>query len=419
MLRIGGISAAELAKRYGTPLYVMDEDIIRENCRAFKRSIDEYYDGRGKVVFASKAFNCLEICRIVASEGLGVDVASIGELYTAVKAPIDARTVYFHGNNKTVEELTYAVNVEVGCVVIDNVWELRNLSQIAARQSKTMEVMFRIKPGIDAHTHDYVLTGNNDSKFGFSIDTGEAIDVINEAKSLPGVAIRGIHCHIGSQIFDVDPFEYAGEVMFDLLAEIRKKTGISIKELNLGGGFGIRYTDEDTPTNFGNYMKSVSEMLKKKAAEHNTELPYIVIEPGRSIVGAAGTTLYTVGAVKEIPGVRTYVITDGGMTDNPRYALYKAKYEMQIANKSDAPKDTVVTVAGKTCESGDLLGEGIELQKPEYGDILAVSCTGAYNYSMASNYNRLPRPAVVMVSGGESRVVVKRELVEDLIRNDI
>lgn len=416
---VGGVDTIALAKEYGTPLYVMDEALIRKNCRSFRESIERCYDGNGLVCYASKAFSCKEMYRIAASEQLGVDVVSAGELYTALSAGFPAEHIVFHGNNKTPQELEYAVDSEVGRIIVDNLTELELLEQIAKKADKTVSVMFRIKPGIDAHTHSFIRTGQIDSKFGFALETGEAMAAVKEAAVLHHVKLKGLHCHIGSQIFDVDPFVEAAKVMMRFIAEIKQELGLTIGELNLGGGFGIKYTGEDKPVPYDCYMEPVSEAIKAAAAQYELPVPFVYIEPGRSIVGAAGITLYTVGAVKEIPNIRTYVSIDGGMTDNPRYALYESRYEMLLANKAAEEKTENVTVAGKCCESGDLLGKDIPLQKAEPGDILAVLSTGAYNYSMASNYNRIGRPAVVMLNDGKARLIVKRESLEDLVKNDL
>lgn len=417
-LTIGGLDTVDLAQNYGTPLYVMDEDLIRENCRSFKQSIDKYYGGKGLVCYASKSFCCKAVCRIMAEEGIGLDVVSEGELYTAASVGFPMDKVHFHGNNKTDRELLLAVQYGVGAVVVDNIFELERLNKVAAENGVKVNIMFRIKPGIDAHTHDFVRTGQIDSKFGFALETGEAFEAVKKALELENVNLSGLHCHIGSQIFDIDPFVLAAEVMINFIAKISDELNYEVKELNLGGGFGIKYTDDDTPVPYDRYMEKVSAKVKELCGEKNIALPYIVIEPGRSIAAPAGITLYTVGGIKHIPNIRTYVSVDGGMCDNPRYALYKSKYDAVIANKADQPRSETVTIAGKCCESGDLIGEGMPLQKAEAGDIAAVLATGAYNYSMSSNYNRIPKPAVVMVSGGKSRVVVKRETLEDIIRND-
>ena len=418
-LTISGVDAVELAKEYGTPLYVMDESLIRENCAQFRRSFEQYYHGAGLACYASKAFCCKEMCRIVSEEGMGLDVVSIGELYTALSAGFPADKIYFHGNNKSDEELRYALEQQIGCIVVDNPEELERLNALACELGKKPDIMFRIKPGLDAHTHDFIRTGQIDSKFGLALETGEAMQVLKQAVRMEHVHLKGVHCHIGSQIFDIEPFKLAAKVMLGFLADLKEQTGYEVEQLNLGGGFGIKYVPEDEPVPYEEYIKEVSAVVAEESKRLNITQPFILIEPGRSIVGPAGVTLYTVGAVKEIPGIRTYVSVDGGMTDNPRYALYQSKYDMAIANAASEPKETVVTVAGKCCESGDLLGEGVPLQKTKGGDILAVFATGAYNYSMASRYNRTAIPAVVMVKEGSHRLVVKRETLEDLVKNDL
>ncbi len=418
-LTIAGADTVNLAEKYGTPLYVMDEDLIREHCRTFKSSIEKYYNGEGMACYASKAFSCKAMCKIVKNEGLGLDVVSAGELYTAESVDFPMERVCFHGNNKTDYELTYAVEKNVGRIIVDNVNELERLNSIASKAGVKANIMFRVKPGIDAHTHDFVKTGQIDSKFGVALETGEAFEIVKTAISLSNINLVGLHCHIGSQIFDIDPFVSAAEVMIELIEKIKLELDYEIKELNLGGGFGIKYTDEDTPVEYDKYMEKVSERVKELCSEKKMALPFILIEPGRSLVAPAGITLYTLGCVKDIPDVRTYISVDGGMCDNPRYALYKSKYDVVVANKASKPKTEVVTIAGKCCESGDLIGEGMNIQKCEAGDIIAVLATGAYNYSMSSNYNRIPKPAVVMLRNGEPRVVVKRETLDDVIRNDL
>lgn len=418
-MTVGGLDTISLAAQYGTPLFIMNEDVIRAHCRALKKSIDTHYDRNGMVLYASKAFCCKWMYRIIQEEGLGTDVVSGGELYTALQAGFPAERIYFHGNNKTMPELRMALENNVGRIVVDNVPELEMLSALAKSAEKTASILFRIKPGIDAHTHNFVRTGQIDSKFGFALETGEAMAAIQRALSLPAIRVVGIHCHIGSQIFDVDPFRHAAEVMMDFAQQVRETLHYTIEELNLGGGFGIRYVAQDDPQELESYMEPVSQVILDKCRAYQFPVPFICIEPGRSIVGDAGVTLYTVGSVKIIPNCRTYVAIDGGMTDNPRYALYGSAYEALIANKADKPKDFTATIAGRCCESGDLIQEHTQIQTPAVGDILAVLSTGAYHYSMASNYNRIPRPAVVAVRGGEDTLVIRRESYEDLVRNDL
>ncbi|NMB30077.1 MAG: diaminopimelate decarboxylase [Clostridiales bacterium] len=417
-LEIGNVDTIDLVKEHKTPLYVMDEDVIRKNCRSFKASIEKFY-GDGLVCYASKTFCCKEMCRIINDEGLGLDISSGGELYTAMSVDFPADKLVFHGNNKTDEELKLALDYGVGRIVVDNFDELSLLNRLAKNLNKTANIMLRIKPGVDSDTHNYIMTGQIDSKFGLGLETGEAFNAAKMAIESDNINLRGFHCHIGSQIFDIEPFALAAKVMLDFIAKVKKELNYEIYDLNLGGGFGIRYTPEQVQQPNEAYMERVSAVVKERCRQLKMRLPFILLEPGRSIAGPAGITLYTVGSVKEIPDVRTYVSVDGGMTDNPRYALYGAKYDMWVANKAKYPKNKEVTIAGKCCESGDLLGEDVKLQDVETGDILAVLATGAYNYSMASNYNRIPRAAVVMVSGGETRVIVKRESYDDLIRNDI
>ena len=418
-LAIGGCDTVELVKRFGTPAYVFDEGEIRRNCREFTDSIKENYDGNGMALYASKAFCCREMCRICAEDGMGLDVVSGGELFTALSVNFPTEKIYFHGNNKTPDELQMAVDNHVGKIVVDNIFELETLDKIAREADRTVEILLRIKPGINAHTHDFIRTGQIDSKFGFALETGEAMQAVKKALTMANLKPVGIHCHIGSQIFDIDPFELAAKVMLDFIAQVKAETGTELGVLNLGGGFGIKYLQTDRPRPFADYMKKVSVVVKEYSAELGLKMPYVLIEPGRSIVGASGITLYTVGAVKKIPDVRTYISVDGGMGDNPRYILYQAQYEIICANKASAPRECTATIAGKCCESGDLIQEGTSVQRVEPGDILAVLSTGAYNYSMASNYNRIPRPPVVFVKDGEARLVIKRESYEDLAKNDI
>lgn len=418
-LTIGGADAVEIAKEYGTPVIVYDENSIRRNCRAFVDSIKKYYPEGGRVLYASKAFSCKEMCRIMNEENLGLDVVSGGEIYTALSAGFPPEKMYFHGNNKSPRELEYALKNGVGRIIADNPEELELLSDISSKLGVKANVYMRIKPGIDAHTHNFIRTGQIDSKFGFALETGEALECAKIALSRKNINLSGFHCHIGSQIFDVEPFVHAAKVMMKFIKDVKDATGAAVGELDLGGGFGIKYLETENPAGFGDYMKPVSDAVKEAAKEYDIPVPFILIEPGRSIAGAEAVTLYTVGAVKKIPNVRTYVSIDGGMTDNPRYILYQSEYTALIANKAGEPRDMTATVAGKCCESGDLIGENMPIQTPEKGDILAVLSTGAYNYSMASNYNRFPRPAVLMVKDGNVRTVIKRETYEDLVKNDI
>lgn len=418
-LTIGGCDTVELAKKYGTPLYVLDENVIRSTCKAYVDSFKRHYDGKGLALYASKALSCKALCEIAKEENMGLDVVSGGELYTALKAGFPVENIHFHGNNKTYDEICFAVDSNIGKIVVDNLTELETLDKICGEKGKVQKISMRIKPGVDAHTHNFIRTGQIDSKFGFALETGEAMNAVKEAIELKNVELCELHCHIGSQIFDIDPFVTAAEIMMDFIGAIKNETGHVITELNLGGGFGIKYTDNDNPTAYDNYMNSVSKAVHAKAEQYNLPVPFVYIEPGRSIVGEAGITLYTVGAVKTIPDVRTYVSIDGGMCDNIRYALYQSEYTVVTANKADKEADTVVTIAGKCCESGDLIQENTKIAKAEPGDTIAVLSTGAYNYSMASNYNRIPKPPIVLVNNGTDKLIVKRESYEDLIKNDL
>ena len=418
-LTIGGCDTVELAKKYGTPLYVLDENVIRSTCKAYIDSFKRHYDGKGLALYASKALSCKALCEIAKEENMGLDVVSGGELYTALKAGFPVENIHFHGNNKTYDEICFAVDSNIGKIVVDNLTELETLDKICGEKGKVQKISMRIKPGVDAHTHNFIRTGQIDSKFGFALETGEAMNAVKEAIELKNVELCELHCHIGSQIFDIDPFVTAAEIMMDFIGAIKNETGHVITELNLGGGFGIKYTDNDNPTAYDNYMNSVSKAVHAKAEQYDLPVPFVYIEPGRSIVGEAGITLYTVGAVKTIPDVRTYVSIDGGMCDNIRYALYQSEYTVVTANKADKEADTVVTIAGKCCESGDLIQENTKIAKAEPGDTIAVLSTGAYNYSMASNYNRIPKPPIVLVNNGTDKLIVKRESYEDLIKNDL
>lgn len=418
-LEIGGCDTVDLAEQFGTPLYVMDENLIRRICRDYKDSFAMYYQGKGTPVYASKAFCCKEMCRIIKSEGLDLEIVSGGELYTALAAGFDPAHIHFNGNNKTCDEIRYALEQNVGHILVDNIEELHMIQKYGEVMNRITPVSLRIKPGIDAHTHQFIRTGQIDSKFGFALETGEAMQAVKETLTLPNLQLRGVQCHIGSQIFDITPFEEAARVMLHFMDDVRKEMGYTIEILDLGGGFGIRYTDADEPVPYRDYMQRVSKVVHDTCRELSMQIPYIYIEPGRSIVGEAGLTLYTVGSVKEIPGVRNYVAVDGGMTDNPRYILYQSSYDVLLANHADKTPDYTATIAGRCCESGDLIQENVKIAKPKAGDLVAVLATGAYNYSMASNYNRVNRPPVIMVRGGSPRVVIRRESYEDLVRNDL
>lgn len=418
-LHIENCDTVNLAKEYGTPLYVINESLVRNNCKRYTKFVSDNFSTGSYPCYASKALSCLEIYRIMKEEDMGVDVVSGGELYTALKAGFPADRIFFHGNNKTPFELKMAVENGVGRIIVDNLTELYALDKIASDTQKTVKIGLRIKPGIEAHTHDYIRTGQIDSKFGFSIENGEALSAVKDAIACNNLELCQLHCHIGSQIFDTQPFCDAVKVMLSFFITINRENNFWIKELNIGGGLGARYTDADKPLEIEEYLSPVAETLHSFCAENNIPEPEFHIEPGRSIVGEAGTTLYTLGSIKEIKDIRTYISIDGGMCDNIRYALYKSEYTILNASKSQGDFLDNVTLAGKCCESGDIIQENISLVHPKVGDIIAVLTTGAYNYSMASNYNRIPRPATIMVKNGIHRLVIKRESYEDLLKNDI
>ncbi|MBO5415909.1 MAG: diaminopimelate decarboxylase [Clostridia bacterium] len=418
-LTIGGADAVELAAQFGTPAYILDENVIRENIRTYLRAAAEYFGADALPLYASKALCFTGIYKIAAEEGMGVDCVSGGELYTAKKAGFPAEKIYFHGNNKTDKDISDAMDMGVGTFVVDNDDELSALSAEAKRRGVTQRILLRITPGIDPHTHKAVVTGNVDSKFGNAIVTGQAMNIVKRAIATEGVELAGLHCHIGSQIFDIEPFADAADIMIRFIADIKKECDFEIKELNLGGGLGVRYTEYDREINYAEAIRDIAAVVTGYCRENGIKMPRVILEPGRSLVAAAGATLYTVGSVKEIEGFRNYISVDGGMPDNPRYALYQSQYTALIANRAGEPRDYRATLAGRCCESGDLLGENMEIQRAQRGDILAVLVTGAYNYSMASNYNRLPRPPIIMVKDGVPRVAVRRETYEDITANDI
>lgn len=417
ILEIGGCSTADLAKKYGTPLWVIDEELIRNTCQKLVESFSKR--GNAQVLYASKAFLCIAMCKIVEEEGLGLDVVSGGELYTALKADFPTEKIYFHGNNKSILELQMALENKVGRIVVDNYYELEILNEMAGDMGIVQPVLLRITPGVEAHTHEYIRTGQIDSKFGFTLPNGQAIEAAKKAIQMPHLSFKGIHCHIGSQIFEMGSYSHAAQVMIDYMKLIKDETGVIVEELNLGGGLGIYYSEDDEPSTIENYAQVVMDTVRKKCKQVSLPIPKVIIEPGRSIVGPAGTTLYSVGSIKEIPNVRTYVAVDGGMHENIRPALYEAKYNIYAACKMKNKPEHKVTITGKCCESGDILSWNVKLPKLKPGDLLAMPSTGAYGYSMSSNYNRLPRQPVVLVYKGNSAVIVKGETYEDLVRNDM
>lgn len=417
ILEIGGVDCLELQEQFGTPLYVYDVALIRERANEFvqafkKRSI------KAQVAYASKAFSCVAMVQLAKELNLSLDVVSGGELHTALVAGFPVEKIHFHGNNKSYHEIDMAVRVDIGCFVVDNFYEIELLRSACKKYKKKASVLLRITPGVEAHTHEYISTGQEDSKFGFDLVTGQAEEAIQKIRDENSLELLGLHCHIGSQIFETTGFTLAVEKIYSYLAEWKEKINYIPKVLNLGGGFGIRYIEGDTPLPVSKYVDATIDAIKEQSEKLNIDIPEIWIEPGRSIVGDAGTTLYTVGSEKEIPEVRHYLSVDGGMTDNLRPALYQAQYEAIIANKGNESNQEKYSIAGKCCESGDMLIWDIDLPFAKPGDILAVFCTGAYGYSMANNYNRIPRPAVVFVENGEATLVVERESYEDLVRLD-
>ena len=418
-LTIGGMDAVALAREFGTPAYILDENVIRANCREYLSAARREFGEDALPLYASKALCFTGIYKLAAEEGMGVDCVSGGELYTAAKAGFPAERIYFHGNNKTDRDIAQAMDMGVGRFVVDNIEELCALADEAEKRGIVQGILLRITPGIDPHTHKAVVTGNVDSKFGSAIVTGQAMEIVKLALSKKSLDLVGLHCHIGSQIFDLEPFSDAADIMVRFIADIKRECAYEIRELNLGGGFGVRYTEDDREISYSGAIADIAKIVRTFCEKNGIRMPRVILEPGRSLVAAAGATLYTVGSVKEIPSFRNYVSVDGGMPDNPRYALYQSQYTALIANKASEPRDYRATIAGRCCESGDLLGENMLLQKAERGDILAVLVTGAYNYSMASNYNRIPRPPVIMVRDGKARVAVRRETYEDIVRNDL
>jgi diaminopimelate decarboxylase len=417
-LYIGGVSAVDLAREYGTPLYVFDESFIREKCRRYFEAFKVSERGN-RVAFAGKAFLTIAMCQLIHEQGLCLDVVSGGELYTAIKSNFPLEKVYFHGNNKTFEEIDMGISHGVGKFVVDNFYEIEKINEVAKSHNKVQKILLRITPGIEAHTHDYIKTGQIDSKFGFTILNNNTLNAVKRATELPNIELVGLHCHIGSQIFDITPYEDTVDVMLSLIASIKEELGYEIKELDLGGGFGIHYRSGDKPRTIEEFCCAILDRADKTAKQLNINLPSLTIEPGRSIVGKAGTTLYTIGSIKEIPQVRKYVAVDGGMTDNIRPALYKAEYECVIANRVESSVKEKVTISGKCCESGDILLNDVQIPEAKSGDILAVLSTGAYGYSMSSNYNKIPRAAVVFVKDGKAKLVCRRQTFDDVISNEL
>ncbi|MBE7100590.1 MAG: diaminopimelate decarboxylase [Clostridiales bacterium] len=421
-LELGGADCVELAKKFGTPLYLFDETYIRKMMGVYRDTLKKHYGDNGLVLYASKAFSCQAIYRIADEENIGIDVVSGGELYTALQAGFPAERIYMHGNNKLDYEIGEALDAGIGCIVADAYSEIDKIDAEAKKRGMVQRILLRINPGVEAHTHAFVQTATTDSKFGFSIADGTAEKATAYAMTKKNVKLDGYHCHIGSQIFEKQSFVLGVEKVMDFAVSMKDKLNFTLETLNMGGGFGIWYTDEDRKIlaeGYAEYLEALIQTVKEKVAQHGLKAPYLLLEPGRSIVGEAGVTLYTVGAIKDIPGVKKYVAVDGGMFDNPRYALYQSKYTPILANRANEPCTEIVSIAGKCCESGDLIAVNVSLPKAETGDILAVLSTGAYNYSMAMNYNRNMIPPCVLVRDGEAEYIVKPQSYADIVRNDV
>ena len=418
-LYFAGRDTVELAGKYGTPLMLFDEKKLRERMRTYISAIKECFTPNSFPLYASKAFCCKRIYEIAKEEGMGTDIVSSGELYTAKMAGFDLSKAFFHGNNKTDQDVAFGMDCGIGYFVADNREEIDAIDLEAGKRGITQKVLLRLSPGIDSHTFEAVVTGRVDSKFGTAIATGQADEIIEYTLGKKNICLEGLHCHIGSQIFDIKPFCDTADLMLTYIAHLKEKFGYITAKLNLGGGFGVKYTSNDPEIDYAKNIREIASHVKAKCQEFSVAMPDIIMEPGRSLVADSGMTLYTVGSVKEITGYKNYVSIDGGMTDNPRYALYSSPYTVFIANKMDKEPNYTATIAGRCCESGDMIQEGVLIPKATRGDILAVAVTGAYNYSMASNYNKVPRPAVVFVNGEKDYVAIKRETFADLMKNDI
>jgi diaminopimelate decarboxylase len=415
-MTLAGHDVRDLVTEFGSPLIVVLEEVVRWNCRAYRRQIEHYPQSR--VYYAAKAFLTTGFCKIIEEEGLWLDVVSFGELHTALSAGFPAGRILMHGNAKTEEDLKMALDAGVGRIVIDNLEEIGRLSALAGKLKKTAKVLVRVTPGVKPSTHRYVQTGQQDSKFGFNLEGGAAEKAVEKVVSAPGLELVGIHCHIGSQIFALQPFHIAARAMMEFYAHVQRDLKVPISELNMGGGLGIRYNPDDHPPTVDEHLSSLCRTVQDAASDLGVEPPVLLDEPGRSIVGRAGVTLYTVQSTKQIEGVRNYVSVDGGMTDNPRYALYESRHQVLAATRMNAAADQLWSVSGRCCESGDMIIHDASLPPVAAGDILAVMETGAYTYSMASNYNRLPRPAVVLAAPGRADLLAARETAEDIVRLD-
>ena len=417
-LTFAGYDTVELAKKYGTPLMLLDEKKIRNTMRTYKTAMKKYFGEKSCPLYASKALSFVGMYQIAKEEGINTDIVSIGELYTAIKAGFPLENAFFHGNCKTDSDIRYAIENKIGFFIVDTYDELYAIDRIAGELNTKQKILFRITPGIDPHTHQAISTGKVDSKFGTAIETGQAYEITKTALTLNNIDLRGFHCHIGSQIFEIEPFCDAADIMIKFIGDIREKLGYTAEYLNLGGGFGVRYVEDDPCIDYSENIRKISEHINEYCSKNSLPHPTILMEPGRSIVADSGLTIYTVGSVKEITGYKNYVAIDGGMSDNPRYALYGSQYTVLCANKMTKKADYVCTIAGRLCESGDLIQENVKIPKVQRGDNIAVLVTGAYNYSMASNYNRVSRPAVVLL-GDTDRVAIRRESIEDILKLDV
>ena len=415
-LTIGGCDTVELVEKYGSPLYVIDEATLRAICNDFKNAFKSYPHTR--MMYASKALCTSAITKLLDSEGFGFDTVSIGEIYTVLNSGVSLSKVLFNGNNKTEEELDFAIKNDIGRISVDNFLEVKLISKIAGRYNKHVDVLLRITPGIECHTHEYIQTGQLDSKFGF--DLSQLDEVIKDiTQNHNNITIRGLHAHIGSQIFEPQCFHDEIDVLIQEISRVEAKFGIKFDEINIGGGLGVKYTEKDKPPSVNEIADVIIASLEKHIEKYNIEPPTLYIEPGRSIISTSGVTLYTIGSMKQVPNMTKYVTVDGGMSDNPRPSMYQAEYCADVANKMNETEKEVVTIAGRFCESGDILIKDINLPIMETGDILCVYNTGAYNYSMASNYNRVEKPAMVLVNNAQSDIVIKRESLEDIIAHDV
>ena len=418
LLTIGGADIEILAEKYKTPLYLMDEKLIKQNCLRYMAALKKYYGENSCAFYASKAFCAKYMYKLLSEAGMGADVVSGGELYTALSGGMAPNRIYFHGSNKTTDEIEFALESNINRFVVDNIYELETLNSLAYAKGKTANISFRLKPGIDAHTHEFTMTGSSNSKFGISLENNDALNAVERAISLPNINLSGVHCHIGSQIFELEPYRVASKRLVSFIALVYNKLNYKITEINLGGGFGIKISEQDDPNTIEENVRVIAESVKAEIARHNLHALFLAIEPGRSIVSSAGITVYTVGNLKSKDNESTFLSVDGGMTDNPRPALYNAQYTSLPVKNPCGERVKNYTIVGRCCES-DVLIKTILMPEVKTGDLIAFLSTGAYNYSMAMNYNRVPRLPVVMVNNSEDKLIIKRETYDDLIKNDL